>query len=121
MEYLEQIQLVVRARLELGISRFQFQHPDHSATLPPYQMLSDACRASLTLVVCLNPSEVIMAHRFLIPANNWAYNIDGGNTVVFLNLKKVFDKVINLLSKLSFDGINGNSRNWFKSYLDNRQ
>ena len=34
-DYLEQIQLVVRAGSELVISRFQVRHPDHSATLPP--------------------------------------------------------------------------------------
>ena len=36
-DYPEQIQLVVRARLELRISRFQVWHPDHWATLPPYE------------------------------------------------------------------------------------
>ena len=35
MDHLDQIQLVVRAGLELGIARFQIQHPDHTATLPP--------------------------------------------------------------------------------------
>ena len=34
-DYLEQIQLVVRAGLELGISRFQVRRSNHSATLPP--------------------------------------------------------------------------------------
>ena len=34
-DYLEQTQLVVRAGLDLGISRIQVQHPHHSATLLP--------------------------------------------------------------------------------------
>ena len=33
-DYLEQIQLVVRAGLELGLSRFQVLRPNHSPTLP---------------------------------------------------------------------------------------
>ena len=36
-DYLEQNQLVVRAGLELRISRFQVQHPNHWAMLPPYR------------------------------------------------------------------------------------
>ena len=39
--YLEQIQLVVRAGLELGISRFQVRHLDHSVTLPPSKWASE--------------------------------------------------------------------------------
>ena len=34
-DYLAQIQLVVRVALELGITRFQVQRPNHLATLPP--------------------------------------------------------------------------------------
>ena len=34
----EQIQLVVRAGLELRISRFQVRRPNHSSTLPPIQV-----------------------------------------------------------------------------------
>jgi len=33
--YLEQIQLVVKAELELRISRFQLRRPNHLATFPP--------------------------------------------------------------------------------------
>ena len=57
--------------------------------------------------------------------NNSAYNTDKGNVtaVVVLDRKKAFDTVDQdiLLSKLSFYGVQGNSLNWFKSYLDNRQ
>ena len=35
MDYLEQIQLVVGARLDLGISRLQVQCTNHSTTLSP--------------------------------------------------------------------------------------
>ena len=35
-DYLEKIQLVVRAGLERGISGFQVRHLDHSATLPSF-------------------------------------------------------------------------------------
>ena len=67
------------------------------------------------------------AAALLEATNSWAYNnyIDRGNvySVVFLDLKKAFDTVYHeiLLSKLSSFGIHGNSLEWFKSYLDNRQ
>ena len=40
----EKIQLVVRAGLELGISKFQIRRPNHSATLPPNILLDVALR-----------------------------------------------------------------------------
>ena len=36
---LSNIEIVVRAGLELRISRFQVRYPDHSATLPPLPLL----------------------------------------------------------------------------------
>ena len=45
-DYLKQIQLVVRVGLELGISRFQIRHPNHSATFPPCK------RFSSRLILC---------------------------------------------------------------------
>ena len=36
MDYLEQLQLVVREGLEPMISRFQVQRPNYWATLPPF-------------------------------------------------------------------------------------
>ena len=56
--------------------------------------------------------------------DSWAYNIDIGNVngVVFLDLKKAFDKVDHhtLLSKLNPYGLTGVSHKLFSSYLDNR-
>ena len=51
--------------------------------------------------------------------------LDSGNVVIgcFLDLQKAFDTVNNiiLISKLYKYGIRGNSPQWFKSYLANRQ
>ena len=56
--------------------------------------------------------------------DNWSLNIDRGfiNAVVFLDLKKAFDKVdhTTLLSKLQAYGIQGSINQWFCSYLKNR-
>ena len=51
MDYLEQIQLVVRGGFELGISRFQVQCPNHSATLPVLESLFVANTVKLKLIV----------------------------------------------------------------------
>ena len=54
--------------------------------------------------------------------NSWAFNIDKGNVneVVFLDLKKAFDKVdfSTFLSTLYSYGIRNSSFSWFKSYLN---
>ena len=49
-------------------------------------------------------------------------NINAVKEVVFLDLKKAFDRVDDtiLLSKLSGYGIKKNAYNWFKSHLENR-
>ena len=56
---------------------------------------------------------------------SWAFNIDKGNVneVVFLDLKKAFDKVdfSTFLSTSYSYGIRNSSFNWFKSYLNLRK
>ena len=61
-DYLEQIQLVIRAGLEVGISRFKVRRPYNTATLPSYDLphgspmlkqVSHRCavKATLTMIV----------------------------------------------------------------------
>ena len=61
---------------------------------------------------------------FEATSDSWAMDIDRGlvNAVVFLDLKKAFDKVDHdiLLRKLQYCGICWTSHQWFASYLDNR-
>ena len=57
--------------------------------------------------------------------NNWYLNIDKGmtNLIVLLDLAKAFDTVSHniLLKKLELYGLKGVTRDWFSSYLSDRQ
>ena len=57
--------------------------------------------------------------------NSWSLNVDHGlvNAVVFLDLKKAFDKVNHaiLCSKLQAYGIRASVNQWLCSYLRNRK
>ena len=55
----------------------------------------------------------------------WALNINRScvNAVVFLDLKKAFDPADHevLVNEMNRCGIQGNTLDWFKSYLTNRK
>ena len=117
-DYLKQIQLVVRAVLELGISRIQFRHPDHSATLPPLfgrlcqkivfkcvpyiwhdyiSSLNQSDHGLLTCVYCKRPSNCTETLHGYLLLRIESMEMDS----ILINLATIFLKLLTILNSFT--------------------